>query len=114
MHPTFYNLSADPFRLSPDPRFCFPHRTYRKAMTYMQHALLRAEGFIIITGQPGMGKTTLINDLFRDLRSSRLRVARRVSTQLLADDLLRLVAFEMDLDATGMDKASLLNRIDRI
>jgi len=111
MHPTYYNLSADPFRLSPDPRFCFPHRTYRKAMTYMQHALLRAEGFIIITGQPGMGKTTLINDLFRGLDTGKIRVARLVSTQLLADDLLRLVAYELDLDADEMDKASILNRI---
>ena len=42
----------------------------------MRHALLRAEGFIIITGQPGMGKTTLIDDLLRSLRSGEVRVAR--------------------------------------
>jgi len=111
MHTTYYKLSADPFRLSPDPRFCFPHRTYRKAMTYMRHALQRAEGFIVITGQPGMGKTTLINDLFRGINSSQLRIARLVSTQLLADDLLRLVAYELDLAPAGMDKASVLNRV---
>ena len=111
MHLTYYKLSADPFRLSPDPQFCFPHRTYRKAMTYMRHALLRAEGFIIITGQPGMGKTTLIDDLLRSLRSGKVRVARLVSTQLLADDLLRLMAYELNLDPAGMDKATLLNRI---
>ena len=112
MNPTYYNLSADPFRLSPDPRFCFPHRTYRKAMTYMRHALLRAEGFIIITGAPGIGKTALINDLFRDLGPARIRVARLVSTQLLAEDLLRLVAYQLNLAPAGMDKASLLNRVE--
>ena len=111
MHLTYYNLSADPFRLSPDPRFCFPHRTYRKAMTYMRHALLRAEGFFIITGQPGMGKTTLINDLLRSLRPGELSVARLVSTQLQADDLLRLVAYELNLAPTGMDKATMLNQV---
>jgi len=111
MHLTYYKLRADPFRLSPDPGFCFPHRTYRKAMTYMRHALLRAEGFIVITGQPGMGKTTLINDLFRGISSDQFRIARLVSTQLLADDLLRLVAYELDLDPAGMDKASVLNRV---
>ena len=111
MHLTYYNLSADPFRLSPDPRFCFPHRTYRKAMTYMQHALLRAEGFIIITGLPGIGKTTLINDLLRSLRPDELRVARLVSTQMQAEDLLRLVAFELNLAPAGMDKATVLNRV---
>jgi general secretion pathway protein A len=45
MYETFYQLSADPFRLSPDPEFSFEHRTYRKALTYMHHALHRAEGF---------------------------------------------------------------------
>jgi type II secretory pathway predicted ATPase ExeA/outer membrane protein OmpA-like peptidoglycan-associated protein len=80
-------------------------------MAYMRHALLRAEGFIVITGQPGMGKTTLINDLFRGLRPDQIRIARLVSTQLLADDLLRLVAFELDLDPAGLDKASVLNRV---
>jgi len=111
MHLTYYKLSADPFRLSPDPRFCFPHRTYRKAMTYMRHALQRAEGFIVITGQPGMGKTTLINDLFRGISSDQINIARLVSTQLVADDLLRLVAYELDLDPAGIDKASVLNRV---
>jgi len=111
MHLKYYKLRADPFRLSPDPRFSFPHRTYRKAMAYMRHALLRAEGFIVITGQPGMGKTTLINDLFRGIRPDQFRIARLVSTQLLADDLLRLVAYELDLNVAGKDKASVLNAV---
>jgi general secretion pathway protein A len=58
MYESFYQLSADPFRLSSDPAFSFQHRTYRKALTYMRHALHRAEGFIMVTGQPGTGKTT--------------------------------------------------------
>lgn len=113
MHPTYFKLHADPFRLSPDSRFCFPHRTYRKAMTYMRHALFRAEGFIVITGQPGMGKTTLINDLLQGLKTDQVRVARLVSTQLAADDLLRLVAYAFDLNPEGVDKATILNRVAR-
>jgi putative secretion ATPase (PEP-CTERM system associated) len=113
MHLNFYQLSADPFRLSPDPRFCFPHRSYHRAMIYMQHALQRAEGFIVITGEPGMGKTTLINDLLRGLKTDQIRVARLVSTQLAADDLLRLVAYTFELGPEGMSKAALLNRIGR-
>jgi general secretion pathway protein A len=113
MQPTYYKLHADPFRLSPDPRFCFPYRTYRKAMTYMRHALLRAEGFIVVTGQPGMGKTTLINDLLQGLNTDQVRVASLVSTQLAADDLLRMVAYTFDLNPEGMDKATILNRVTR-
>ena len=113
MYPTYYKLHSDPFRLSPDPKFCFSHRTYRKAMTYMRHALLRAEGFIIITGQPGMGKTTLINDLLQGEKNNKVKIARLVSTQMAADDLLRLVAYAFELNPEGLDKATILNRVAR-
>jgi putative secretion ATPase (PEP-CTERM system associated) len=113
MHEAFYHFSSEPFRLSPDPKFRYPHRTYRKAMTYMRHALHRAEGFIIITGQPGMGKTTLINDLLQELKTDKVNVAKLVSTQLKADDLLRLMAYSFGLDPEGRDKAAVLNRVEQ-
>ena len=113
MYEVFYQLSADPFRLSPDPGFCFQHRTYRKAMTYMLHALHRAEGFIMITGQPGTGKTTLVNDLIRTLKSDRVSVAKIVSTQLTADDLLNLVAYSYKLNPEGGGKAKVLVQLER-
>ena len=97
MHLTYYNLSADPFRLSPDPQFCFPHRTYRKAMTYMRHALLRAEGFIIITGQPGMGKQRT----GKDGDDIILRVP--VGTEILDEDEETVIA-----DPTEVGQKSLL------
>jgi type II secretory pathway predicted ATPase ExeA len=113
MYDAFYQLSADPFRLSPDPAFCFQHRTYRRAMIYMLHALHRAEGFIMITGQPGTGKTTLVNDLIRTLRSDQIAVAKIVSTQLTAEDLLNLVAYSFNLDPEGGGKAKVLVQVKR-
>jgi general secretion pathway protein A len=113
MYETFYQLSADPFRLSPDPEFSFEHRTYRKALTYMHHALHRAEGFIMITGQPGTGKTTLVTDLVRTLSVDQVAVARLVSTQLPSSDLLDLVAYSFDLDPEGWSKAKVLVQVER-
>ncbi len=112
MYETFYQLSAEPFRLSPDPGFCFQHRTYRKAMTYMLHALYRAEGFIMITGRPGTGKTTLINDLIQTLKPDQAVVAKIVSTQLTADDLLDLVAYSFNLNPKGCGKAEVLIKVE--
>ena len=77
----------------------------------MHHALLRAEGFIVITGQPGVGKTTLINDLLQGQKTDQIKIARLVSTQMAADDLLRLVAYAFELNPEGMDKATTLNRV---
>ena len=113
MYEAFYQLSADPFRLSPDPGFCFQHRTYRKAMAYMLHALHRAEGFIMITGRPGTGKTTLINDLIQTLKPDQAVVSKIVSTQLTADDLLNLVAYSFNLDPEGGGKAKVLIQVER-
>ena len=113
MYEIIYKLSAEPFRLSPDPRFCFEHRSYRKAMTYMRHGLHRAEGFIMITGRPGTGKTTLISDLLLTLKPDQVMVANLVTTQLTADNLLRLVAYSFNLDPEGADKVEVLMQVSR-
>jgi len=113
MYASFYHLTAEPFRLSPDPGFCFQHQCYRKAMIYMLHALHRAEGFIMIAGRPGTGKTTLINDLVQRLKPDQVAVAKIVSTQLSANDLLDLVAHSFNIDTTDCTKARVLIQIER-
>ena len=113
MFKTFYQLSAEPFRLSPDSRFCFPHPSYRKAIIYMRHAIQRGEGFIMITGRPGTGKTTVIQHLLRILKPGQVVVAKLVTSQLAADDLLRLVSYSFNLNPEGSDKAKLLFQLER-
>lgn len=108
MYESFYNFKAEPFRLSPDHRFCFTHKSYAKAKAYMQYAIHRAEGFVMVTGKPGTGKTTLVNDLVDGLSQTRIVVATIVSTQLEADDLLRLVSCNFGLDVDAPNKAVVL------
>ena len=55
MYEQYYNLRAEPFRLSPDHKFCFEHKGYARAGAYMAYAYRRAEGFVMITGRPGTG-----------------------------------------------------------
>ena len=114
LYAQFYGLDAEPFSLSPDPRFCYRHPSFARAKAYFQFAIHRGEGFVMVTGRPGTGKTTLIQDLVRDLSKSSLLVARIDRTQVEADDLLRLVAFAFGIDARGADKASLLHDIEHL
>jgi type II secretory pathway predicted ATPase ExeA len=114
MYELFYNLKAEPFRLSPDHRFCFNHRSYAKAKSYMQYAFRRAEGFVMITGRPGTGKTTLVNDLVDSLSPSEVSVAMLVSTQLDANDLLRMVAYSFGLDGDLPHKAMTIQKLTRL
>lgn len=112
MYEQFFNLKAEPFRLSPDHRFCYNHTQYAKAKAYMAYAFMRAEGFVMVTGQPGTGKTTLIGDLVESLADEYVSVANLVSTQLAADDLLRMVAFAFGLQAESAEKSSILQQLN--
>jgi len=111
MYEEFYGFSEEPFRLSPDSRICFGHPSYKKAKAYMQYALHRGEGFVMVTGQPGTGKSTLINDLTSDLSDSNVVVSKLACTQLEADDLLRLVVLHFGLDGQVEHKALLLHSL---
>jgi putative secretion ATPase (PEP-CTERM system associated) len=111
MYEAFYGLNADPFRLSVEPRFCFPHRSYARAKAYVEYALHRAEGFVMITGSPGTGKTTLVNDLLEHLPKRQVVTATLVSTQLEADDLLRMTAYGFGLESQAPRKSQVLQRL---
>jgi type II secretory pathway predicted ATPase ExeA len=82
MYESFYGLNTDPFRLSADHRFCFNHPSYIRAKGSVQYALYRAEGFVMITGRPGTGKTTLVDDLLASLSPKKYVIGHLVSSQL--------------------------------
>lgn len=110
LYENFYKLTADPFRLSPDHRFVLDHRSYAKSKSYLEYALHRGEGFIVITGGAGTGKTTLISEILEKLDKTHIQVATLNSTQLESRDMLHMVAasFDLPLKDKEMDKADLL------
>jgi putative secretion ATPase (PEP-CTERM system associated) len=113
MYDSHYGFTDRPFQLTPDPRFWFESRTHRAAMAYLGYGLAQGEGFIVITGEVGAGKTTLVGHLMASVDHRRLNVIRLVSTQVEGDDVLRLVAQAMGLATEGLAKAQVLNRIER-
>jgi len=113
MYESFYNLQGRPFQLTPDPRFYYSSRTHKKAMAYLTYGLNQGEGFIIVTGDIGTGKTTLVRHLFDTLDRNEFIAAMIVSTQLSAEDLLRSVVAAFGLDAQADDKGILLSRLEQ-
>src|SRR4051794_41367050 len=67
MYESYYGLTAKPFQLRPDPDFYFGSKGHKRAMAYLEYGLSQGEGFIVITGEVGAGKTTLVRNLFRSL-----------------------------------------------
>ena len=112
MYEAFYNLSAKPFQLNPDPNFFFASRGHKRAMSYLEYGLHQGEGFIVITGDIGAGKTTLVRNLFQQVETQTMVAAQLVSTQLDADDTLRLIAAAFGLPHEDVSKAGLLKKIE--
>jgi putative secretion ATPase (PEP-CTERM system associated) len=111
MYSEFYRLSARPFQLTPDARFFFESTVHRQAMAYLVYGLHHAEGFIIITGEVGAGKTILVDNLLSTIDQSTFVTAKIVTTQLAGDDLLHLVAGGFGIGKEGLAKGALLQRI---
>ncbi|WP_018141248.1 XrtA/PEP-CTERM system-associated ATPase [Thioalkalivibrio sp. ALJ7] len=112
MYEEFYGLEARPFALSPDPRFYYASKGHSRAMAYLEYGVQLEEGFIVITGEIGAGKTTLVRSLFQMLDDKPLVAAQLVSTQLDAEDLLRSVCLAFGLDDAPNHKAGQLRRLE--
>ncbi len=112
MYEDFYHFNAKPFQLNPDPRFFFGSKGHKRAMAYLDYGISLGEGFIVISGEVGAGKTTLVRNLFRQLDANSLVAAQLVSTQMDAEDTLRSVAASFGLEHEGLAKSSLLKNLE--
>lgn len=108
MYEEYYGLTEKPFQTNPDPSFYFGSRQHRRAMAYLEYGLHRNEGFIVITGEVGAGKTTLVRSLLAKLDPDKFIAGHLVSTQLDADNALRLVAAVFGIPTASETKADLL------
>ena len=112
MYESFYGLTTRPFQLNPDPSFYFSSKQHRRAKAYLDYGVLRNEGFIVITGEVGAGKTTIVRGLLESLNANEVVAAHLVSTQLDADDTLRMVGAAFGVRTKDASKADLLMSIE--
>ncbi|MDD2724999.1 MAG: XrtA-associated ATPase [Methylovulum sp.] len=113
MYDGFYHLSRKPFQLNSDSDFFFKSEVHKRALAYMRYGITQGEGFIVITGKPGTGKTMLIKQLLNSINREKFTLGLIVSSQIGADDLLRMVAATLNVPYEGDDKATLLDRLER-
>ncbi|MFY7837952.1 MAG: XrtA/PEP-CTERM system-associated ATPase [Novosphingobium sp.] len=112
MYDEFYGLSGRPFQLTPDPRFYFESGTHRKALSYLGYGLAQGEGFIVITGEVGAGKSTLAAHLMASVDRQRLTAAQIVTSALDGEELIHVAARAFGLEVAGHDKATALAQIE--
>jgi general secretion pathway protein A len=109
-----FGLSAPPFQLNPDPTFYFGSKGHSNALAYLQYGVHQAEGFIVVTGEIGAGKTTLVRTLLEGLDAGQVRAAQIASTQLDATGLLQamLTAFGVPPPAGPVSKPALISTLE--
>lgn len=112
MYESYYGFSEKPFQLSPDPRFFFATSHHQRALSYLQYGLDQGEGFIVITGPIGTGKTTIARNLLSSIGDDNIVAAQLVTTKLSPDELLELIAAEFKIPLKGNSKAEVLRSIE--
>jgi putative secretion ATPase (PEP-CTERM system associated) len=108
MYEAFYGLTSKPFQLNPDPAFFFGSKQHRRAKAYLEYGVSRNEGFIVITGEIGAGKTTVLRSLIDGLNGSNVICGHLVTTQLGAEDTLRMVGAAFGFRVKDVPKSELL------
>jgi putative secretion ATPase (PEP-CTERM system associated) len=102
----FFKFSGSPFRLAPDPKFFYGSKSHNKAMAYLHYGLRQAEGFIVITGEIGAGKSMLIGHLLDQLDRSNVVAANLATPNLAPEDLLSHVLSAFRVEPAGKGKAA--------
>lgn len=110
MYESYYGFHERPFQLTPNPQWFFASKLHKRALAYLQYGLSQGEGFIVITGDVGTGKTTIANQLLA--RLDQQIVARQIVTSRLGpDDLLRMIASVFNLAVKDNNKTAYIEAI---
>jgi putative secretion ATPase (PEP-CTERM system associated) len=112
MYEAFYGLSSKPFQINPDPSFYYGSKQHRRAKAYLEYGVLRNEGFIVITGEVGAGKTTVVRGLLAGLDADKVVAANLVTTQLDAEDTLRMVGAAFGVRVKDISKSDVLMALE--
>ncbi|MCW8930343.1 MAG: XrtA-associated ATPase [Gammaproteobacteria bacterium] len=110
MYKEYYNLKHNPFQMTPDPRVFFASKGHKRALSYLQYGLSQGEGFIVITGDIGTGKTTIVKNLIAGLDHQTYIAKELVTTHLGEQDLMEMICESFELISKGLTKAALLNQ----
>ncbi|MDP5131855.1 MAG: XrtA-associated ATPase [Paraglaciecola sp.] len=111
MYESYYGFKERPFQLTPNTNCFYASRLHKKALAYLQYGLNQGEGFIVITGDVGTGKTTLANQLLSQLNQDEIVAKQIVTPKLGPDDLIRMIASSFNLTVSEQNKASYLDAI---
>jgi len=109
MYESFYGLKEKPFNLTPDPDYLYMSPGHENAYSHLEYAIQESKGFVVVTGEVGSGKTTLINYLLRKIPQT-IHIGIINNTFIQPQELLRMICHEFNLQYEDSEKTALLTR----
>lgn len=111
MYKEFLNLKTKPFELVPNPDFLFFSRSHKKAITYLDYGIKEKVGFVLLTGEVGSGKTTIVRNLIKKLNGN-VTLSKIFNTKVTSEQLISMINEDFGLDVAGKDKITLLRELN--
>jgi general secretion pathway protein A len=112
MYTQFYNLTKHPFQLTPDAEMLFVSEGHKNALSYFHYGLLQGEGFVVLTGNSGVGKTTLIKSLINDITHQHITAATITAANLDAFGVMETISSAFGLKFENKSKVALMKGIN--
>jgi putative secretion ATPase (PEP-CTERM system associated) len=112
MYEKFYSFREKPFQIVPNPAYLYKSPKHEAALTYLEYGVAENVGFILLTGEIGSGKTTLVHYIISRLNAA-TEAAVIFNTNVSAEELLEMILEEFDVPRTARDKASLLSALNQ-
>lgn len=112
MFESHFGFSSSPFALNPDPGFFFASKGHARALAYLKYGVYQREGFIVVTGEIGSGKTMLVRTLLEGLKSEDVVAAQVRNTQLDSRELLHAICTAFGVPVEGATKAHMLGALE--
>jgi putative secretion ATPase (PEP-CTERM system associated) len=113
MYARHFGFTADPFQLTADQKLFYRSSGHGKALAYLSYGISQGEGFIVVTGEVGAGKTTIIQYLLDHLDRDKYVAAQIVTTSLRGDDMIQAIASAFGLTVTNWQKAAVLRQLEQ-
>jgi general secretion pathway protein A len=111
MYLNFYNLRSEPFRITPDPDFLFLSPSHLEALATITYAAEQGKGFMVLVGEVGLGKTTLLQTFLQERLGAKEKIIYIFNSRLSYPGMLRALARELDWEVVGHDPEVLLDQV---
>ncbi|MSM38738.1 MAG: AAA family ATPase [Geobacter sp.] len=111
MYEEYFKLNVKPFDLVPNPKFLFMSKSHKKALTYLDYGIRERVGFILLTGEVGSGKTTIIRDLIKK-HHGEVVISKVFNTRVNSEQLIAMINDDFGIPVSGKDKTMMLRDLN--